>query len=86
MNDGTTARKLLTRKEAADYLTQHHFRTSLNLLNRYAIEQVGPKYVCRQGRGQSFYRPDDLDEWARGFLRPPSPPAGKAGKPENQRR
>jgi hypothetical protein len=67
-------REMLTRKEAADYLTRRHFRVSVSTLNKFAGQDDGPPYLCRgpKGGGEAFYFPADLDQWARAYLRKPN--------------
>jgi hypothetical protein len=66
-------RAMLTRKDAAAYLTERYFRVSVSTLNRRACEGNGPRYVCRGERagGEAFYKPADLDRWARQWLKAP---------------
>lgn len=64
---------LLTRKQAAGYLTANWFSCSKFALDRYATLEVGPPYRRRgpNGKGGSYYTKEDLDRWAEWFLLPP---------------
>ena len=53
--------KLLTRKEAAEYITQAHFKITARTLAVYASEGIGPPY--RLLGGQAHYRRADIDSW-----------------------
>lgn len=54
--------EFLTRKEAADRLTQRGLRTSASTLQKWATTGGGPPY--RRYGILAVYRRDDLDEWA----------------------
>lgn len=65
-------RKYLTRKEAAQYLTEKWFQCSPATLRDYACDGIGPAYSNRGagGMGEAMYTRDDLDAWAPTFLKP----------------
>lgn len=55
-------RKLLTRREAAQYLTNEGFPSAPATLAKYACQGGGPTFV-RFGL-KPLYRPEDLIDWA----------------------
>jgi len=62
MNEAPTpTRKLLTRKEAATYITETHFKISARTLAFYASEDIGPAY--RILGGAAHYNRADIDSW-----------------------
>jgi hypothetical protein len=61
--------KLLSRGEAAHFLTAKGFKTSTATLNRFAWSGGGPAY--RKYGKRASYAPDDLIRWAEGRLSPP---------------
>lgn len=58
---GQPSGKLLTRKEAAAYITANHFKISHRTLAIYASDEIGPPY--RLLGGQAHYKPADIDSW-----------------------
>lgn len=60
-------RKLMTRREAARYLTEEGFPCAPATLAKYACQGGGPVFV-RFGL-KPLYRPDDLIDWAVGRSR-----------------
>jgi len=66
VND-TPARAYLSRKEAADYLTENYFPISKYALARYAMDGTGPEARTRPGGGQCLYLKTELDTWANAF-------------------
>jgi hypothetical protein len=73
MTDETSNdRKYLTRRQAAQYLTEHGFKTSNSTLAKWACwgTQAGPPFR-RWGR-QTVYEPTALLGWARAKLSGPA--------------
>jgi len=66
VND-TPTRAYLSRKEAADYLSEVYFPISAMTLARYAAKGTGPIERMRPGGSQALYLRDDLDTWAKHF-------------------
>lgn len=54
--------KFLDRKEAAEFLTEHGFRTSWRTLQKMATVGGGPRY--RRFGCRAVYAPADLLAWA----------------------
>lgn len=65
-----TARRFLSRKEAATYLSENWFRCSVSRLAKLAFLKQGPDYGREQGTGRSGYTRENLDRWAAGVYRP----------------
>jgi hypothetical protein len=63
--------KLLTRRQLAEFLTEHGFPTSHSTLSKYCSPAIdtGPPAACRWGR-RPMYRPSCALEWARSRMRP----------------
>ena len=72
---------LLSRKQAAQYLSTKWFKCGVSALAKYARLEIGPPYrhIGPNGKGTTFYSTTDLDEWAQWFLVPPKDrtPRGK---------
>lgn len=58
---GKSKGPMLSRKEAADYITTNHFPVTAKTLATYASDGVGPPY--RVIGGSARYRPGDIDAW-----------------------
>lgn len=58
---GTPTRKLLTRKEAATYISANYFKITARTLADYASAGIGPPY--RLLGGAAHYNRQDIDEW-----------------------
>jgi hypothetical protein len=80
VND-TPARAYLSRKEAADYLTENYFPISKYALARYAMSKIGPEARTRPGGGQCLYLKTALDKWAQAF-----PVGGENSRPKKRQR
>lgn len=78
---GHPSRKLLTRKEAAAYLTATYFKITARTLAVYVTDGYGPPY--RLLGGAAHYSRKDLDDWvddpARDGLVRPTRLAGGSG-------
>jgi hypothetical protein len=62
-------KRFLDRREAAEFLTAHGFRTSWRTLQKMATVGGGPLY--RVFGGRAVYAADDLNAWAEAKLSPP---------------
>lgn len=60
--------KLLSRREASEYLSQVGITASSATLARYAMIGSGPKYAIIQNR--AYYKQEWLDEWLDAQLKP----------------
>jgi hypothetical protein len=77
--------KLLRRWEASQYLQElHGLRCAPASLAKKACLGVGPK-ICFVN-GIPFYRPSELDQWAKASIGAPTPRARKYAQPRNRRR
>ena len=81
----TTAapREFLTRKEAAQYITERYFRVTARTLAVYATNLEGPPY--RILGGMARYSPAEIDAWVRksehyGNVEPNSAPGALSGQ------
>lgn len=75
-------RRLLTRREAAAYITENHFKISARTLAIYASDEIGPPY--RILGGAAHYSQAEIDAWVKspahdGIVAPPRP--GALSKP-----
>ena len=62
-------KRLLSRKESADYLKERGFPVSPNTLQKYVTVGGGPLYQIFGNR--ALYTTDNLDSWAEQKLTPP---------------
>ncbi len=74
--------KYLTRKEAAEFLTERGMPISWRSLGKFATRGGGPTYRIFGFR--ALYRPDDLLEWAEGRMSEPR--ENTAGQPARSKR
>jgi hypothetical protein len=58
---GVPSRKLLTRKEAAAYISAAYFKVTARTLAVWASSDKGPPY--RLLAGQAHYTRKDIDDW-----------------------
>lgn len=71
------SRKLLTRKEAAAYITENYFTISAKTLAAYS-HHAGPTY--RILGGMAHYKKDDIDQWVENPGPDKSAPMGALSK------
>lgn len=64
MNATSPTRLYLTRKEAANYLTQAYFLITPERLAMLAHQDKGPPYSLSPADRRTLYKREDLDAWA----------------------
>lgn len=72
-----TARKYLTRPEAAEYLRELGYPTTKGFLQKLACTGGGPMY--RLYGNKALYTPDDLIDWAESRISAPQVSTSCAG-------
>ena len=76
-------REFLTRKEAAQYITDRYFRVTARTLAVYATDLVGPPYRLLGGKAR--YSRAEIDAWVMksehyGNVEPESAPGALSGQ------